>query len=161
MEKIALIPSVQFSSKSNGYKLKFVGFKVSFYCYDDVFVATNRDGVATLRFRCDSSQFCRDENVVVTVKTNVKSNRSQFVSVGFGWKLHQWNRSNFLQFISHLHFFFKTKKKMYEKIWISFLGNFLRLFLVIKDTKMIVGFFLIFSCLHFLNLKHEKNYVFS
>ena len=37
MEKIASIPSVQFSFKSNGYKLRFVGFKVSFYCHDDVF----------------------------------------------------------------------------------------------------------------------------
>ena len=37
MEKIAPIPSVQFSSKSNGYKLRSVGFEVSFYCHDNVF----------------------------------------------------------------------------------------------------------------------------
>ena len=40
MVKIAPIPSVQFPSKSNGYKLRSVGFNVSFYCHDDVFVAT-------------------------------------------------------------------------------------------------------------------------
>ena len=46
MEKIAPIPTVQFSFKSDGYKLRSVGFNVSFYCHDDVFVATNRDGIA-------------------------------------------------------------------------------------------------------------------
>ena len=60
MEKIAPIPSVQFSSKSNGYKLRSVGFNISFYCHDDVFVATESRRIATLRFRRDSSRFRRD-----------------------------------------------------------------------------------------------------
>ena len=49
MEKIAPIPSVQFSSKSNGYKLRSVGFNISFYCHDDIFVAIRRDSVAIRR----------------------------------------------------------------------------------------------------------------
>ena len=48
MEKIAPIPSVQFSSKSNGYKLRSVGFNISFYCHDDVFVAIPSRFVATV-----------------------------------------------------------------------------------------------------------------
>ena len=39
-DKMEKIPSVLFSSKSNGYKLRSVGFNVSFYCHDDVCVAT-------------------------------------------------------------------------------------------------------------------------
>ena len=62
MEKIASIPTVQFSFKSDGYKLRSVRFNVSFCCHDDVFVATNRDGVATVRFRRDSSRFRRDSS---------------------------------------------------------------------------------------------------
>ena len=59
MEKIAPIPSVQFSSKSNGYKLRSVGFNISFYCHDDVFVAICRDSVA-IRRNCSAKNliFC-------------------------------------------------------------------------------------------------------
>ena len=60
MKKITPIPLVQFSSKSNGYKLRSVGFIVSFYCHDDVFVAMNRNGVTTVRFRRDLSRFHHD-----------------------------------------------------------------------------------------------------
>ena len=49
MEKIAPIPTVQFSFKSDGYKLRSVRFNVSFYCHDDVFVAIRRDSVAIRR----------------------------------------------------------------------------------------------------------------
>ena len=38
MEKIASIPSVQFSFKFNGYKLRSVGYEVSFCCHDDIFI---------------------------------------------------------------------------------------------------------------------------
>ena len=73
MEKIAPIPSVPFSSKSNRYKLRSVGFNIIFYCHDDVFVAIPSRFVATVAQK--KSFFA----AVVTAKNYIKIHISNLV----------------------------------------------------------------------------------
>ena len=56
MEKIASIPTEQFSTKFNKYKLISIRFSVSFCCCNDFRIAKNHDSVTTVRFCHDLLQ---------------------------------------------------------------------------------------------------------
>ena len=93
-----------------------------------------------------------NENVIMTVKIESKSNRSQFVSIRFRQKLPCFH------FIIQLVFFFK--KNCMEKYEFPKKEFFFGSILVTEATKMIARFLWFFSFLNFLDLKHEKNHVF-
>jgi len=80
--------------------------KMKFFALQSRQIATESRQIVTESHRRDAVAIRRDENVIVTVKTDVKSDGSQFVSVRFKRKLHRWNRGNFLHFFIHLVFFF-------------------------------------------------------
>ena len=114
--------------------------KMKFFALQSRRIATESRQIATELHCRDAVAIRRDENVVVTVKTDVKSDRSQFVSVRFERKLHCQNRSNFLHFFIHLVFFLKKKNFCMGKYEFPKKEIFFWSILVTEATKMIARF---------------------
>ena len=119
--------------------------KIAFFALQSWWIATESRWIAMESHYRDAIVIRRDENVIMTVKIEFKSDRSQFMSIRFEQKLLHWNRGNFLHFIIHLVFFYLKKKFVWENM------NFLKkkIFLVDfgnwsyqNDHKIFVIFFM-------------------